>query len=534
MKTKGNRWIIPGSEYPVFPSYGSAKALSNTEELTYHIYIRSGKPLPDIAAFNTAHPSERKYLSQKEFRSQYAASKRDTSLINRFAKDYQLKVDKIDPVYGRIIISGTAANWNQAFDTQLLIYTNTTIAYKGSLSLPAYLTDVVLALYLFKSTSPQAPAAKKMITGPFTAEPDEQGSTYLTPELGRLYNFPSTGKGKGQKIAILEFDGGYLTSDIKTYFKLIKTPIPDIRPINEEGYKPSTTTLSADAFFETNLDIQVAGALAPEAEFLIYQFPNGPNPYGDAIFAATFNPKEPVDIISISYDTNERLVPQMMIDLTDRAMQIASLLGITVCVASGDGGSPTRDASMVGSQYASVNYPAICSYALACGGTYTEHKKGQISLETVWNDLNQALMSSCGGRSVKVPVPEYQKDIDMPENANIIGKVNGRGVPDVAGNASPLSPYEIIIKGEKKQIGGTSAVAPLWSALIAIMNENLGFNLGFLHNELYKLQGTEALVSITQGNNGAYAALPGWDGCTGLGRPDGKALLKALKPSKKS
>jgi len=83
-------------------------------------------------------------------------------------------------------------------------------------------------------------------------------------------------------------------------------------------------------------------------------------------------------------------------------------------------------------------------------------------------------------------------------------------------------------------VGGTSAVAPLWAALIALMNQKLGKPVGFLHPKIYALApAANAFHDITSGNNddsglGQYSAKSGWDACTGLGSPNGTALLSAL------
>jgi kumamolisin len=99
-------------------------------------------------------------------------------------------------------------------------------------------------------------------------------------------------------------------------------------------------------------------------------------------------------------------------------------------------------------------------------------------------------------------------------------------VPDVAGDASPESGYNILVDGESEVVGGTSAVAPLWAALIAMINQMKGTPVGFVNPSLY---GDEAdFHDITQGNNGAYSAGPGWDACTGLGSPNGEEIASAL------
>jgi kumamolisin len=109
------------------------------------------------------------------------------------------------------------------------------------------------------------------------------------------------------------------------------------------------------------------------------------------------------------------------------------------------------------------------------------------------------------------------------------GAKAGRGVPDLAGDADPATGYEVRVDGQSFVIGGTSAVAPLWAGLIALMNQKLGHPVGFLNPLLYgSLAGKGLTHDITSGNNGSYSAKAGWDPCTGWGSPDGATLLKAL------
>jgi kumamolisin len=81
--------------------------------------------------------------------------------------------------------------------------------------------------------------------------------------------------------------------------------------------------------------------------------------------------------------------------------------------------------------------------------------------------------------------------------------------------------------------GGTSAVAPLWAALVARLAQATGRSFGLLAADLY--QGTSigqaaaGFRDVTGGDNGSFAAGPGWDPCTGLGSPDGTALLTLLQ-----
>ena len=103
-------------------------------------------------------------------------------------------------------------------------------------------------------------------------------------------------------------------------------------------------------------------------------------------------------------------------------------------------------------------------------------------------------------------------------------------VASVSGDADPVTGYRVLVDGQATVIGGTSAVAPLWAALIARLNQALGRPVGLLNPALYgEAAAAGALRDIRSGDNGAYAARTGWDACTGLGSPDGAAILRALQ-----
>ncbi len=126
------------------------------------------------------------------------------------------------------------------------------------------------------------------------------------------------------------------------------------------------------------------------------------------------------------------------------------------------------------------------------------------------------------------PVPAYQSAVGVPPSANAGGH-RGRGVPDVAGDADPATGYIVRVDGQESVIGGTSAVAPLWAGLVALMNQKLGHRVGLLNPLIYgSLVGTGSFRDISSGNNGAYSAKQGWDACTGWGMPNGTKLLHAL------
>jgi kumamolisin len=191
-----------------------------------------------------------------------------------------------------------------------------------------------------------------------------------------------------------------------------------------------------------------------------------------------------------------------------------------VTVAAGDNGSFDRGTD--GGPH--VDFPASSPYALACGGTTLISDGNTISSEAVWNNIPAGQGATGGGISTVFPRPAWQQSVTVPAAPN--GFV-GRGVPDVAGNANPVTGYQVRVDGVNQVLGGTSAVAPLWAALIARLNQLLGTRLGDVHQALYQA-GSTVFRDIITGNNGAYAASKGWDPCTGLGSPNGQALLNAL------
>ena len=178
---------------------------------------------------------------------------------------------------------------------------------------------------------------------------------------------------------------------------------------------------------------------------------------------------------------------------------------------------------------------------LACGATHIDLSGKTLAGERAWNqgfpDTDSNSFGSVGGGISGVfSPPPWQANLNMPPPANQ-GASAGRGVPDVTGDGDPSSGYKIRVDGSNGVIGGTSAVAPLWAGLITRINQTIGKPVGFVNATLYA--NPAAFNDITIGNNRVssaggsenlgYDATPGWDACTGLGSPIGKAVLAALR-----
>jgi kumamolisin len=262
------------------------------------------------------------------------------------------------------------------------------------------------------------------------------------------------------------------------------------------------------------LDIEVAGAVAPGVNIAVYFAPNTARGFQDALSTAIHDQLNKPSAVSISWGGPETTWTTQSMDNFNQVAQEAGLLGITVTVAAGDSGS--SDGVNDGKNH--VDFPASCPYVLGCGGTRLVSAKGVITGEMVWNDGARAGATGGGFSTVFARPARQASDVAQPK----------RGIPDVTGNADPETGYNILVDGQQMVVGGTSAVAPLWAALVLLLSQKLNRPLGFISSSLYT-QDSSDFRDITVGNNGAYSAVSGWDPCTGLGSPLGSQLLQALQ-----
>jgi len=341
--------------------------------------------------------------------------------------------------------------------------------------------------------------------------------SYTPLQVGELYGFPD-GDGSGQAVAIIELGGGYRQDDLDTYFKGLGIATPAVSAVPVDG---GSNQPGSDADAEVMLDIEVAGALAPAATFAVYFAPNTDQGFYNAISQAAHKSSPRTTVMSISWGGPEDGWSAASRAAMESALEDAAALGVTVCAASGDSGSSDGESG----DAPHVDYPAASPSVLGCGGTRLLSSGDKISSEVVWNESAADEGATGGGVSAVFARPSWQDDAGVPKAP---GGFVGRGVPDIAGDADPLTGYQVLVNGSPQVIGGTSAVAPLWAGLVARLNQQLGSPLGLANAALYGV-GSKTFRDITSGDNGAYEAGPGWDACTGLGSPDGRALLAALQ-----
>ena len=423
------------------------------------------------------------------------------------------------------MVIGTVANMNEAFGTQLRLFQSPDGLFRGRtgvLSIPADLEQTIVGVFGLDDRPQAGPKLRRLFE--VVGAPAVGDTSYTPDKVAHLYNFPGVGNGKGQTVAIIELGGGFNPADLSAYFtKIGIIPAPNVTAVSVDGAlnQPVGDPNSADG--EVLLDIEIVGAVAPGARIVVYFAPNTDQGFLDAITTAVHDQLRKPSVISISWGGAESTWTDQSLKAYDQAFHEAGLLGVSVCCASGDDGS--TDGVADGASH--VDFPASSPNVLSCGGTRLESTAGTATQEVVWNH-GVGKGASGGGVSEKFPLPAYQSKAKVPVSVNP-AHFKGRGVPDVSGDADPSTGYQIRVDGKDAIFGGTSAVAPLWAALIALLNQRLPHTVGFLHPALYgRGAGSGALKDIVIGDNGAFKAKKGWDACTGLGSPSGKALLTLL------
>jgi len=484
------------------------------------VMLRPRSPSGPLAAkLARAEPAARHYLTREEFAAQHGADPTDVIAVERFALDSGLLVLEADLARRAVVLEGTVAALEAAFGATLQLYRvggQTFRGRTGSMSVPAALGPIVRGVFGLDER-PQARTHFRWLSGAAAAA----ATSYTPPQVATAYSFPTGVDGTGQTIALIELGGGYNTSDLTTYFGSLNLSMPAVSSVSVDGGTNTPTGSPDSADGEVGLDIEVAGSIAPGAKIVAYFAPNTDQGFLDAITTAIHDTTNNPTIISISWGGPESTWTAQALTNFDSAFADAGTLGITVCIAAGDSGS--SDGATDG--LAHVDFPASSPHVLACGGTSLVASGSTIESETVWNDGSSGGATG-GGISDTFALPTWQENAGVPPSVNAGAHV-GRGVPDVAGDADPETGYTTFIDGQSGVFGGTSAVAPLWAALTALINQKSGTRLGFFNTQLYG-QATGAMHDITSGTNGAYNAGPGWDACTGLGSPNGTALATAL------
>jgi subtilase family serine protease len=291
---------------------------------------------------------------------------------------------------------------------------------------------------------------------------------------------------------------------------------------------------------EASLDLEVVHGIAPGAHEVVYAFSNS-TAIADVV--ATIADQFPHAILSSSISEHECEQEQgaKADGAADNQVDLAAAAqGMSIFWASGDRGAyaclpnyPNQDPNATSE--VSVQPEASSAGVTAVGGTTAFFAaNGDYFQESAWGEPVEQ-WGSGGGMSTNIPRPSWQQGPGIPSS------MTGRGLPDVAADADSATGWDIIEPAqsnanqpEEVTVGGTSAAAPFWAGVVALIDQDLTNKslplVGFANPALYLFGQSPsglpapAFHDVTLGTNLHYAAGPGWDMATGLGTPDVGAL----------
>ena len=493
------------------------------------IRMRSKAPTADLEQFVLAlyaKPlADRTYLTRADLAAKFGAQTADLDAVEHYVQRFNLKVVHRSTSERVVCVQGRLGDALKAFRANLRMYDHATGRYRGrqgEIHVPKAFDGVITAIHGFDTRKKHR--LPRLLRGHAGGPGGDNG--VAATEFATRYNFPTesggaTLDGSGQTVAIVELGGGFNNSDLDAFFTAIDSERPNVVAVSVDRTPNGTDPTPADG--EVMLDIEVAGAVAPNAQFAVYFGPNQGAGFIDTVSAAVHDAERNPSVISISWGGPED--PSEIQSFRDIFLAAAAI-GVTVCAASGDHGTADLDGGSWDGKI-HVDHPAVDPYVLGCGGTQIEN-----GVDVVWNDgtpFSDAPggggWASGGGVSEFVPVPAYQANAEVP--VSLVTQKPGRGVPDIAMSATD---YFTRTDGAEGQSGGTSAVAPLMAALVARLNQAKAKSVGFLNPFLYANAG-KVMKRVTKGNNaiqGSTQGYPAGMGSTGLGTPDGKAILDNL------
>jgi uncharacterized protein (TIGR03437 family) len=492
-----------------------------------------------------------KWLKPEEYADRFGLSARDTAKIAAWLRSEGLTVAHVARSRNWIAFNGSAERIGNALHCEIHRYRvsgGTHFAPASEPFVPAALADIVSG---FRGLDDFPAAGPKIVQPAVQPAYNRLGAHLLAPsDLAAIYDiaplYAAGIDGTGQKIAIA--GGSALDlSDIRTFRQLFKLPANDPVTIlvgSDPGKIPSV-------LLEADLDVEWAGAIAPNAS-VIYVYSQ------DLLTAAQAAIDQNVaPVLSMSFGECEpEISPAFQI-----VAQQGNAQGITLIAASGDGGAAQCDAANGRPQASNgpaVGIPASIPEVTAVGGTQfneaggaywnsanTPNGASALSYipEKAWNESGPGgLAASGGGASILFSKPAWQTGPGVPND-------NARDVPDVSLSSAAHDGYFIYSNGLPIGVYGTSAAAPSFAGIVALLNQYLASNgsaaqpgLGNINPSLYRLaqSAPTAFHDIVTGDNkvpcsqsspgcgdGAigYSAGPGYDMATGLGSIDANNLI---------
>jgi subtilase family serine protease len=527
-------------------------------------------------------PNFHRWLTPEQFADRFGLSRTDMARIVSWLEDQGFTINLTARGRTWVSFSGTAAQVSSAFHTEIHRYVvngETHYANATDPQVPSALADVVLGFRSLDDFHPRPRAARGLrriadrpeftssITGSHFLAPSDFATIY---GLQSLYNAGITGS--GEKIAVMG-QTDFALSDIQAFRK--NSGLGSNNPVvlgcsASPALCPDPGTSSGD-LIEADLDLEWSGGLAPNAPIL---YVNSTDAFTSLTYAID---QDLSPVLTVSYGNCEAQVGAAFTNVLSNSAKQANAQGMTLVAPSGDDGAADCDTGTstapptIAKKGLAVDVPAAIPYFTGVGGTQFDDASGtywsstnnaengsalSYIPESVWNETVQdgSLSAGGGGVSAFFAKPSWQTGTGVPAD----GK---RDVPDISLNASAAhDPYLICTSGscvngfrmannDLQVVGGTSAGAPSFAAIMALIDQQEKGPQGNVNPVLYSLAAKNpgAFHDITSGNNivpcaagspncpasgqMGYSAGPGYDLASGLGSIDAASLAAAWPSS---
>lgn len=502
--TSDQRIPIPGTERMTWPGSRQVAPLTATSDVLVTAWLqpRRGGDLDRarVHALGSTPPLQRAYMDRKTLAQQTGADPADVELLRTYCERFGIKITGSH--WRSVTLAGPLDQMTSAFGATVAIFED---AMKqrfrhrsDSLRVPAEIAGIVRGIFGLH----QWPRSRKLGALERHAQP------LLASDVAARYQFPSA-DGAGQTIGAVQLRGEFKPDDFNQCMSAqgLSPALPIVKRVDEAAVVHEVATTHD---LEAALDVQIMASLAPAARIVVYEAPDDERGCLDAAREAIFDEEYAPSVLSISYGWPEQTWTPVALEILDELFMAAALVGISVFCSSGDNGA---ELNYDGKPH--VLAPASSPFVIGCGATVIANTAPE---EQAWERTG-------GGFSARDDsVPPWQNV--ARSSASHYGVSTGRGVPDVAAQQSPG--YYVVLNGIELAMGGTSAIAPVWSALTARINQRLGVPVGFFAPMLYAPSGRRLFSDVTAGSNGPFQASQGWNPCTGLGTPVGAALEEAL------
>ncbi len=491
---------------------------------------RQGLAQAAQAIYDSSSPSYGHFLTSAQIAQQFGADQETIQKVSDWLTGQGFQVS-LSPLHTNLIVQANVFQIVKAFQAPLQLRTLDGRTFFGPTNAPTLPSDIaplvtsitglsnfaqiIHAPPLLNTVNARAPQGSQQPSVGDCALYGALGSM-TSEQIAHAYALDQLSKkgfqGQGMKIGVLELGDPYSRNDVANY-ALCNGESLHLSNVEVDGPLPPGSGAG-----EATLDLEMIAGLAPQAEILDYQTPQSDNVgFLDALNKVAGD--DQVQALSVSYGAGEDQFDTSFLSQLNDTLEILALEGISVFIASGDCAAYTD--GVFGQLQ--VSFPASAPWAIAVGGTSFQGNN-EVAWRATNPDKTQCKNSWGTGGGVSqdrgFPRPTWQMGLNV-QNSQSNGN---RQVPDVAALADNIAIY---YQGFWQPVGGTSAATPIWAAGAVIIDQALqkkgDLLLGGVPN-IYALANHPGKFhpfhDITQGDNFAYHAGPGWDFTTGLGTPN--------------